>query len=125
MAELEQILHLMKENNVPFPIRLGIMSKSNRELAEIDANPTDYIIAKTDRMYNAEELERWLIDNKELRNILLVPALGEETTFAKYEDLRKKQQKAAKKTNEILKKKNPNHYREAAKKRWENNKNST
>lgn len=28
------------------------------------------------------------------------------------------QREAAKKTNEILKKKNPNHYREAAKKRW-------
>lgn len=32
--------------------------------------------------------------------------------------MKKKQVLSAKKTNEMLKKKNPNHYREAGKKRW-------
>lgn len=36
----------------------------------------------------------------------------------RYRELRAKQIESAKKTNAILRKKNPNHYREAAQKRW-------
>lgn len=40
-----------------------------------------------------------------------------------FRELKQKQREAAKKTNETLKKKNPNHYKEAGKKRWAHRKN--
>lgn len=108
MSEIGEILDLIKRNNIKFPFSIGILSRSIRSISESGDNPMLYIVEKTELFKNGEDLDMWLTANTDKKHILLMPESAATTA----------RREAAKKTNAILKNKNPNHYSEAAKKRW-------
>lgn len=73
MSEIEEILKLAKGENVPFPLRVGVLSRSVREITGAGENMLDYIIEYTEPFGNVEELELWLAANKNKKHIVLIP----------------------------------------------------
>lgn len=102
MAEIDELMKLVKQYTLGFPVKVGILSKSVREISEAGEDMRRFITSTTRAMMNAEELENWLNDNKDKKHIILMPVSAGRIA-------------AAKKTNAILKKVNPAHYSQAKK----------
>lgn len=73
MSEIDEILALIKEKDIKFPIKVGVLSRSVRELTEAGLNLLDYITEESEIFTNAEDLEEWLKANKNKKHIVLMP----------------------------------------------------
>lgn len=104
MAEIDEIMAIVKDGILPFPFKVGILSRPVKQITEDGENPLDYVTATTKPFVNAEELELWLDSNKDKKHILLMPVSAGRIL-------------AAKKMNKFLKKNKPYHYSQARKKK--------
>lgn len=73
MSETEEIHNLIREYNVRFPLRIGILSRSIRSITEAKLSPFDYLVVQTEPFSNMEDLDLWLQENKDKKHLLLIP----------------------------------------------------
>jgi hypothetical protein len=110
MSELQEIMRLVDKYSVLLPCRIAVLAASNADLAARKQNPLKHIAEWSDVISSPDDLGQWLQSNPTKLDILIIPE--------PYASVKMKQQAAARRTNEKLKKTRPDHWRQASKARW-------